>query len=95
MKIEVADSGNVPDTQVVTIFVVVTDASAPELEPMTLTQFYNVQRDRFQTEAEVVTWLYARVEDVLLHEVAEFFTFDGAVLRPPKHPLTDELRNRG
>jgi hypothetical protein len=41
-------------------------------------------------ERPLVAWILERCQDVIMHEVAEFFRYDGARFAPPTHPLTEK-----
>lgn len=45
----------------------------------------------FEDEAQAVEWVFEKVRSVLVHELQEFFRFDGTKLKPPPHSI--EPRN--
>ncbi len=63
----------------------IVDAQSDDATPMPLYQCYRAPT--FETEQAAVHWIYDRVAEVLLHELAEFFRFDGKLVGVPEHPL--------
>jgi hypothetical protein len=97
MTLSVADSAGVQNVdgkivpineQVLVINIDVVDAENQDLDEstFTLTQ-HDPLPDGVEGEEQIVAWVYSRIEAVLLHEVAEFFRFDGQRFKSPAHPL--------
>jgi len=75
----------------VNIMIEVADADAQEYM-LGLAQLHVVPKALLEGDDErpLVAWILERCQDVIMHEVAEFFRYDGARFAPPAHPLTEK-----
>jgi hypothetical protein len=71
----------------ITIHVV--DAASDDNTEVDLFQCCPLPERPFNTELAAVEWIYGRVRAVLLHELDEFFKFDGVAIKAPIHPIPD------
>ena len=71
----------------ISIVMTVSDACETDLAPMSLFQCDPIPVG-LETEEAAVEWIYSRVKAVLLHELDEFFRFDGRIFKRAQHPLS-------
>lgn len=69
------------------IVIVIEAQDADTCTATTLCHTFPEPAGGFGSETLAAKWIFEKVRSVLVHELQEFFRFDGNKLQPPAHPI--------